>query len=438
MLFLKYLFLIVGFGLFGTSCGLVLYDVYLSFELERLLRRGGSEAAPAQRRPRRPIRWRHAAQIAGVGFFAFLLAQSIVVVPDGEAGVRVSQISGVVPGTLYPGTHLIIPLVERVALFDIRDHVYMTAAVPNSKEKLELLTVEGREGLSIGLAVVVRYRVDPRRLDYVQANLPLPVDDEIVAPTVASVFRETAPNYVVRELFATKREEFRARVAGELVKRLSDDGIVVKEVMLRRIELPEDYARGLEDILVKEQESERMEFDTQIEQKRVQIAGFQADAAKVREVKQAEGDAQSRVIAAKAESDSMQYTLPLKQKQIEQTRLEAEARKQSTITNAQAMAEAKVIDSKAEQQRQELLAQSEADRIRLTSAAEAEQLRLEAAALKGNPLLIQKIVAERLSDKIQIMMVPMDGKFFFSNDVLRAIPSTVTEDDPPEKGAARP
>ena len=30
-----------------------------------------------------------------------------------------------------------------------------------------------------------------------------------------------------------------------------------------------------------------------------------------------------------------------------------------------------------------------------------------AAALKDNPLLIQKIVAERLSDKMQIMMVPM-------------------------------
>jgi hypothetical protein len=37
-------------------------------------------------------------------------------------------------------------------------------------------------------------------------------------------------------------------------------------------------------------------------------------------------------------------------------------------------------------------------------------------------LLIQKIVAERLSDKVQIMMVPMDGKFFFANDVLKTNP----------------
>ena len=45
---------------------------------------------------------------------------------------------------------------------------------------------------------------------------------------------------------------------------------------------------------------------------------------------------------------------------------------------------------------------------------------MEAEVLKENPLLIQKIIAERLSDKVQIMMVPTDGKFFFANDVLKS------------------
>jgi len=49
-------------------------------------------------------------------------------------------------------------------------------------------------------------------------------------------------------------------------------------------------------------------------------------------------------------------------------------------------------------------------------------MKSEAQVLQGNPLLIQKIVAERLSDKVQIMMVPMDGKFFFTNDVFKASP----------------
>jgi hypothetical protein len=57
----------------------------------------------------------------------------------------------------------------------------------------------------------------------------------------------------------------------------------------------------------------------------------------------------------------------------------------------------------------------------VTAEADAERLQSEAAILKGNPLLINKIVAERLSDKLQIMMVPADGKFFFANDVMKGV-----------------
>jgi len=47
-------------------------------------------------------------------------------------------------------------------------------------------------------------------------------------------------------------------------------------------------------------------------------------------------------------------------------------------------------------------------------------MQLQAAALKVNPLLVQLTVAQRLSDRVQIMMVPNDGKFFFTNDVLKS------------------
>jgi hypothetical protein len=51
-------------------------------------------------------------------------------------------------------------------------------------------------------------------------------------------------------------------------------------------------------------------------------------------------------------------------------------------------------------------------------------MKLEAGVLTQNPLLIQKIIAEKLSDKVQIMMVPNDGKFFFANDVLKGMATT--------------
>ncbi len=491
MLFLRFLLFAISVSFVVVAAGLVIYDVFLAFELERLLQPGesatrkdegglaseshdsggspvvalGAIQAPVRiARTRRTIRWAAAAKLVAVAALLSLAALSILVVPDGTAAVRISQISGVRPGTLYAGTHFILPLIDRAQLYDVRDKVFSTSAAEGTREKLEVLNVETREGLEVGLAVTVRYRIDPRRLDYVQANLPQPIDQEIVAPVVTSVFREVAPNFVVRDIFAIKREEFRQRATQIITARLGSDAIEVKEVLLRKIQLPEEYAAGLQGLLLKEQEDDRVTVDQSIEQKKVKIAESHAEAQKVRQIKHAEGDAQTRVLMAKAESDSMQYTLPLKQKLIEQSRLEAEARKETTIQdaeaqaqakvinskaedessklrsetqnvltvkNAEAAAQAKVIDGKAELERRNLMADAEANNIRVTAQAEGEQLQLEAAALKINPLLVQYTVAERLSDRVQIMMVPNDGKFFFTNDVMKSASAAM---DPAVKG----
>jgi regulator of protease activity HflC (stomatin/prohibitin superfamily) len=236
---------------------------------------------------------------------------------------------------------------------------------------------------------------------------------------VSSVFRELAPNYTVREVFATKREEIRQAAAQRITRKLEADGIIVKEVMLRDVVLPEEYAKGLEGLLLKEQENEGLGVETEMKTKQVKIAELEAEAARVQQVKQAQGAGEVRVLQAKSEADAMKYTLPLKQKQIEQSRLEAEAQKEVTVKNAEAQAQAKVIDSKAELERRGYLADAEADRIRKVALADAERMKSEAALLKQNPLLINKIVAERMSDKLQIMMVPSDAKIFF-NDVLKS------------------
>src|SRR6267378_225429 len=202
MLALKYLLVILGIGLFGSSGALVVYDVYLSSQLRRLLRRrrdktpadaageltgaplsesarddsnaefarppvhaaAAGDSDPEPDRPLRPVRWGLAQRLAAAGVLPLLLAFSIAVVPDGFAGVRVSQIWGARPGTLYPGVHLIIPLVDTVELYDTREQVYTTAASHFPKSENEILTVQAREGLNIGLAVSVRYRLDPQRL----------------------------------------------------------------------------------------------------------------------------------------------------------------------------------------------------------------------------------------------------------------------------------
>ncbi|MFI5111671.1 MAG: SPFH domain-containing protein [Terriglobales bacterium] len=437
MLALKYLLLAGAIGMFIAALAIVAYDLYAELQHRRGLTRGTTGYPESE-----PLRWRTAVALVAVAWAPLLIALSIIVVPSGMAGVRVSQVMGTRPGTLYPGVHLVKPFIDRVEMFDTRDHLYTTGvssevAKSMDKKKPEPLNVQAKEGLTLGLAITVRYSLDPNRLDHIQSHLPQPVDTELVPPVVASAWRELVPNYTVRDVFSAKREEVRQRAEKIITQKLGPDGIRVKEVTLRDIQLPPEYSKGLETLLLREQENDRMGVETEIQQKQVRISELQAEAQKVREVKGAEGQAQVRVLQAKGESDAMQYTLPLKQKQIEQSRLEAEARKETTIKNAEAAAQAKVIDSKAELERRNLLADAEANRIRVTAAADAERMKSEALVLKQNPLLINKIVAERLSDKIQVMMVPSDGKFFFANDVFRGMgapPQSGGEDDPPPRG----
>jgi len=159
--------------------------------------------------------------------------------------------------------------------------------------------------------------------------------------------------------------------------------------------------------------------------------------------------AQVRVLQAKAESDSMQYTLPLKQKQIEQSKTGSgkRARKRLCKNAEAACARPRVIDSKAEIERPaKILPMRRLNRISCyprDGGSEShsgyglprisERMKFEAAVLKQNPMLIQKIIAERLSDKLQIMMVPVDGKNFFANDVFRSafsgVPSAAGDED---------
>ena len=389
MLTLKYLLESVGFLLLAASAALLGYDLYL-------------------RQPALPHALR-AGRLAALALVPLLAGISIVVVPAGMAGVRVSQVSGTLPGTVYPGLHLVLPLVQSVALYDVRDQLFQTTLGEKATESLKVQT---REGLSVGLAVAVRYRIDPSRLSYIHANLPQPVDKELVPPVVGSAFREVAPNYLVRDLFAARREEIRREAAAAIVRKLAPDAIVVREVMLRDIQLPAEYAKGLEGVLLKEQENDRLSVEVEVKQKQVRTAELEAQADRARQVTQAEGEAQVTVLRAKAQSDAMQYTLPLKQKQIEQTRLEAEAR-----------AQARVIDGKAELETRKLMNQADVDRVEVLSKADADKMRLEAGVLKDSPLLLQKIIADKLSDKVQIMMVPSDGKFFFANDVLHGTPA---------------
>src|SRR5437762_854151 len=130
MLLLKYLLLIAGYGLLAWAVAITLNNLNKVVQYHRQLRRQVPENQP--KKPQ--LSWTTAKWAVLGAWLPIFLATGIVVVPSGMGGVRVSQTSGTRPGTLYPGVHFVMPLVDSVALYDTRDQVLTTAS---SKDGLE-------------------------------------------------------------------------------------------------------------------------------------------------------------------------------------------------------------------------------------------------------------------------------------------------------------
>ena len=171
-------------------------------------------------------------------------------------------------------------------------------------------------------------------------------------------------------------------------------------------------------MLSEELATEKMRYTLQLKEKRVQETALEGDAAKIQREKAAEAAASEEIIAAKAREEAMKHVLPLKEKEIEQRRLEAEARKVQRMKDAEGDAEARKIETAAEADSRRKLSDADAYRIEVTGKANAAQMERDSVLIAKNPLLIQKTLADKLSDKIQVIVAPPAAGGFFAGGLL--------------------
>src|SRR5262249_11276467 len=229
---------------------------------------------------------------------------------------------------------------------------------------------------------------------------------ELVDPLAQGVIYKVFTRYTVREIFSTKRQELQDVIESELKPLFAGDGLVLRAVMMGNVDLPADYRAGMDKFLATELATEEMQSTLQLKEKQVRESELTAEADKVRREKAAEASANEQVIAAKAQEEAMKHVLPFKQKQIEQRRLEAEADKASRIRIAEGAAEARRMESAGEADSRRKLADAESYRLEQVGKVSSAQLERDGALISKHPLLIQKTLADKLSDKISVIIAP--------------------------------
>lgn len=334
-------------------------------------------------------------------------------VPNGMVGVRTSALSST-PEIYNIGNVLMLPGIHHMRLLDLRDQVYQPQEMRFVDSRAPL---QSSEGLSIGLDINVRYALDPKTLKRTASKLPEKIGKDIVEPAVQGMIYRVVSAYSVKEIFSTKRQTIQTTLEKELSKKLAADGIKLKSVQIGKVDLPENYKRGMAEKLAEELASEKMRYTLELNEKEIKQTALVAEAQKVKRQKIAEAAALEQVIAARAQRDAMKHILPFKEKQIKQKQLEAEARKQTRIKNAEGNAKARTIEAIGEAASRQKLAEAEAYRLNLIGKANAEQMEREGSLVSKHPLLIQKAMADKLSDKIQVIIAPpnMNGGLITSN-----------------------
>ena len=331
----------------------------------------------------------------------------------GELLVRSNEMNGTV-AAYSAGTVLVVPGVHQTRRFDIRDQVYRSTA---SASATGSGAFQSNEGLSIGVELTVRWAIDRTRLARMSKELPDDINADLIRPAVEGVTYPLFARYTVRDIFSQQRVQIQKEITSELRPKFAAMGLVLRGVEMGKVDLPSNFRAGMEKLLAEELETEKIRYTMQLKEAAVKQSQLEAQADKVRRQEAAEAAAQEQVIAARAQEETMKHILPFKQKQIEQRQLEAEAEKVARVRTAEGAAEARRIEARGEADSRQKLADAEAYRLDLVGKANAGQMEREGALIARYPLLIQKTLADKLSDKVQVIIAPTPaaGQFIGSN-----------------------
>lgn len=344
-------------------------------------------------------------------------------VRPGEAGLALNKYTGRVKA-LPAGTHF-LPTV----LYDL-SRVRISDRILDGDQAAFTLTT--KDGLTVSVAVQARWSLDGSQIVAKWASLPDEPGKEVVLPVLVSAFRGLAPQYDATALLAEKREALAAEAAERARRSLAENGILLKEVLVGNVRLPDEYERGRLALLQESQSVDRKEATLRLKAKEIEQTKLEAEALKVKAEKQAETEASQKLIAAKAESEAMAYVLPLKEKEIRQKELEADAEKMRRLKEAQtdaeaskvkatAEAEASKIRSAADAERRRTMAEAEAYAIRQTTLAQFENLKREVELVQLNPVWVSKTFAEKLSPNVQVILTPRLDSGIFQDEAMKRL-----------------
>ena len=184
----------------------------------------------------------------------------------GEEGVLWRRFGGgVVVDTIYlEGTHFIFPW-DTMTLYDVRvQRRDVTASVLSA------------DGLVIKADVSIRFRPAAKTVPQLHQNVGPDYVDRVLIPEVLSAVRQVMGQYKPEELYSLRTEDMEREIVARSVVQVRDRYVVVDDVLIQAIRLPEAIEQAIQGKLVKEQQALEYQYKLEIEEQEAQRKRIEA------------------------------------------------------------------------------------------------------------------------------------------------------------------
>lgn len=214
-----------------------------------------------------------------------ILSSIFRVIEPGYVGVKV-LFGSVDKDILQSGLNVVNPLAD-VIMFDVKTQNYTMSGVHDEGTKSgdDAIKVLTSDGLEVVIDLTVLYKIIPAEATNIYSKIGEDYEYKIVRPITRTKIRDNAVYYDAISLYSKKRDEFQSRIYKDIENDFSARGLVLEQLLVRNITLPQSVKMTIESKINAEQEAQKMQFVLQKEQqeaerKRVEAQGI-ADYQKI-------------------------------------------------------------------------------------------------------------------------------------------------------------
>lgn len=255
----------------------------------------------------RPLRSGGLLAVVGlvVGVLFSVISQGILLVEPTQVAVIVNTLNGQLDSNpRRGGTHIIVPVVQQPFTYPLVQQSVTMDGTSNNSDTGEVVA-RSSDGQEVRLDVSVIYSVDPVNVNTLHLNWQNRYANEFVVPQARGIIRDAVSGFEAADIYAGGREALSDTAAERLRTRLSADGLVLSDLIIRDITFSQQYADAIEQAQVAAQEAQRARLVVQQRQQEAEQRRVEAQGERDAEITRAEGQAQATILQARAEAEAL-------------------------------------------------------------------------------------------------------------------------------------